>query len=361
LPASGSQSTNCQAATPICGTDGHCRACALQSECTSQVCNLDGTCADSSTVLYVNNANGTCTGTTHTGAIGDPYCQIQDAVMNLGTKTVIRVFGSSTAYGAVTITSGTVSIVGPTTGTTAKLSGDASNPALSVSGGSTVVGVDAMEVTGIFAAQTGIYCSNGTIGPKLSILRSSIHGLAGLGISATDCKVTLDRDAIYANTNGGIALNASQYSIQNCMIYGNTSTGSAPGVLLSGSSELPGGFGFQHNTVAKNTTLTGVAGIACNSGITTIRNSIIWQNGTMDTGGSGTCSLVGSSVNPTPAPDFVNATGPAFDFHLAGRTTANNMCCVDKIATSTDDHDFDGRARPQPPGGLFDVGAHEVP
>jgi hypothetical protein len=65
---------------------------------------------------------------------------------------------------------------------------------------------------------------------------------------------------------------------------------------------------------------------------------------------------------PAMPPEFVDSTTPAtYDFHLTGRTTANNACCVDKVASSPVVMDYDGRARPQPAGGMSDIGAHEVP
>jgi hypothetical protein len=371
-PATATQSGDCQAAAPVCGTDSTCRKCAAHSECTSQVCSFNGTCADPATVLYVNSGGG-CTGTTHAGTTGDPYCQIKDALGNLGGKTVVRVFPSSTAYSAISITSGTVAIIGPpidvpatVSPATVQVTGDASNPAINISGGSTVVTLDGIEVTGVFTAGNGIFCSNGAVGPTVTITRSSAHGLVGAAVTVTNCKITMDRDAIYQNTGGGLAFSGAQYSIQNCFFYGNTSSGSAPAIAFGNSStELAGGAGFQHNTVAKNSTLSGVAGIACNSGNTTIKNSIVSGNSSggspSDTGGSGTCVNSGSAITPSPAPDFVNTVGPTYDFHLSGLTANNMACCIDKITSSADAYDYDGRSRPQPTGGKFDEGAHEFP
>ncbi len=334
------QATDCAAATPICD-QGACRKCAAHAECASLICNADGSCATD--VAYVDNQNGACTGT-HSGTINDPYCDIQTA---LNSKSNIHVTASNTAYSSFTVSNGTIVIVGPS----ARITGGA-GPAVSVTGGSLLL--DGVEVTGAFAGQTGVYCAAAVLGPTLTVLRSNIHDLAGVGISTNNCKLILDRDAIGpGNSGGGISITGTQYAITNCFIVGNGAAG--PGVTIGlGSSELAGGPGFAHDTVAKNVTLAGVAGLACNAGITAITNTIVWGN---DTGGSGTCNFVHTVT--TGNPDFVNATGPAFDFHLAGRTTANDACCIDQLTTSPVDHDFDGRLRPQ--NVKWDIGAHEVP
>jgi hypothetical protein len=231
---------------------------------------------------------------------------------------------------------------------------------VSVSGGSTTVNLDGIEITGGSAGEDGIYCQNGSVGPSLRVRRSFIHDVVGgAGINASKCKVTLERNQIGpGNAGGGIALSAVQYSIANNFVVGNGNVG--PGVSFSGAcSELSGGFGFKHNTVAKNLTLAGVSGISCNaSSMTPIVNSIVWSNGSSDTGGGTGCML--TSTNTSMAPDFVDSSNPAtYDFHLNGKTTANNACCIDKISTSTVTNDYDGRSRPQ--GASWDIGAHEVP
>jgi hypothetical protein len=340
------------------------------------VCNIDGSCADPTAVLYVNNGNG-CTGSAHAGTIGDPYCQIQDAITNLGSKTIIRVFGSSMAYGALTISSGTVSIVGPTTGMTAKVSGTTGNPALNISGSTTTVTLDGLEITGGAVGQDGVDCTNGSLGPAVTIYRSSLHGLGGVGVSATKCKLVMERDDVENNSGGGLSLTGVQYNITNCYIVANLST--QPGVFFGPNSVPIAGGGFRHNTVAGNGGIGSVGGISCQqggAGALAIENSIIWNNSKTGAGASatqiaGNCSFnyvdtdEGTTPPPTSTnkniqPDFVQPTMPktAADYHLNGRTANNLACCVDQIPSSPVTDDYDGKTRPI--NVKWDEGANEV-
>ena len=57
-----------------------CGPCQQSSDCESLICSADGTCAQPTEVLFVNNQNGSCQGTGHLGTTADPFCAIQDAV-----------------------------------------------------------------------------------------------------------------------------------------------------------------------------------------------------------------------------------------------------------------------------------------
>lgn len=369
-PANSKQSSDCKTATaPVCGTGNACRGCQSLDECTSLVCNRDGTCADGATVTYANNTNSatvTCSDAPHTSTPAAPYCEIQKAIDNLGAKTIVRVFPSAAAYGKLSVSSGGVSIIGPpatptscaTAGNCVKISGDLSNPAVTVGGALTAVAFDGIEITAGGTGQNGIACNNATLGPSVAVRRSWIHAVSGIGINTTNCKLTADQVQLDHNPGGGVLLTGSQYAITNCFIFGNGTTG--PGVTFgAGSSELAGGPGFAHNTVAKNVTLAGVGGIACNSGTTNITNSIVVSNTPTNTGGSGACNFINTVTTTTTGPDFVDGNGPAFDFHLAGRTANNLSCCIDQIASSPVLNDYDGRVRPI--NIKWDTGAHEVP
>jgi hypothetical protein len=343
----GAQTSDCSAATPICNSDGTCRSCVTHDECTSRICNLDGTCVSPGSVAYAGNNNGSCSGA-HAASAADPACEISAA---LAVQPVVRVFASTVAYARLTLASGTVRIVGPglLASPTAMLSGDLSNPAVTISGATTNVTLDGLEVSGGGTGQDGIFCSQASLGPSLTMLRSWVHGVGGAGIDATKCDVILDRDMIGpGNAGGGLVLTSARYSIINSFFAVNGVSGA--GVTFNaGATALPSGFGFMHNTIVKNSG----GGILCGA-VASIVSSIVWGNSGTDTMGS--CTLTGST---SLAPDFVSAGGPGYDFHLAGRTVANMACCIDQIATSPVDHDYDGRKRPQ--GVKWDVGAHEVP
>lgn len=337
----GVESSDCATATPVCGSGGVCRGCTLHAECSAQLCNLDGSCAVAGTVAYADNAGGSCSGT-HAATLADPACDVTAA---LAVKPIVRVIGSAVAYPHVSIASGNVQIIGADGKPAATIGGDVSNPAVSIGGAMTTALLDDLEFIGSGPNQPGVSCINASLGPTLTLRRSSLHGINGVAVSATNCTVVLDRDQIGpGNAGGGVSLSGAPYTVTNCFVVGNGSGGT--GVLL-GSGATAKGPGFMHNTVVSNA----AGGILC-SGATTIAGSIVESNALMDT--SGACTLSGST---SLVPDFVSAT----DYHLAGRTAANLACCIDQLTTSPVDHDFDGRARPQPTNGKWDVGAHEVP
>jgi hypothetical protein len=379
-PANGTQSGNCASATPVCDVGGSCRKCAVHAECTSGVCNLDvGSCVDSANVLYVNNV--TCGAGAKNGSKTDPYCFIQDGVDHVaGSKNVVSVAGTSTAavpspYPFVSVNNKTVIIIGPggTATNFARVSGDTTDPAISVTGNSANVTIDGLLVAGGGTGEDGIACSNLSVGPQMKVVRTVVSGVSGAGMSSSKCNVTFDRDLIAGAGGGGVSIANAQYSITNCFVQKGLSA------LQAGVSLDPGGTDamhvFQHNTVVYNTNTGGIGGINVKSGTAKIENSIILGNTQVtNTQMSGSATFNATFVDiddsSTPSgsgnvnlpPEFVSASpGPNFDFHLSGRTTANNMCCIDKISSSPVDHDYDGRARPQPAAGMFDVGAHEVP
>jgi hypothetical protein len=293
----------------------------------------------------------------------DATCTIDQGIA-LG-RPIIRVAGSTVAYTKVSLSTGSLTFIGPGqkgVAPSARIAGDLSNPAISISGASTAATFDGFEIIGVAASQVGVFCSHSSIGPSLTLRRVYIHDVPNTGVSASNCRITIERSQIGpGNTGGGIVLNGSQYSISNNFIVGNA-TASSPGVAFnSGSTELSGGLGFRNNTVARNANASGIAGVACNAGATDLRDSIIWNNNGGNTGGLGTCNVTNVVTMPAMAPDFVDTSVVTPDFHLAGRTAANEACCIDKVATSPVSVDYDGRARPQPTGGLIDIGAHELP
>ncbi len=382
-PASNTQSANCATATPVCAAAGSCRKCQAHGECTSQVCLASGSCAASANVLYVNNLNGACTESGQNGLTpATAFCAIKDAMGALSsTRTIIRIFGSTTEYSQLSTSDlapaptppAAFSVFGdgPSASPRSQIYDPTKNGVKAViTTGSLSITIDGIVIGDDTATSTtdGVLCSNTGTTLTLNITRSLIQKSGGAGVNSSNCATTMDRDLVSGSSGGGISINGG-YEITNCFIQANVSSGSFPAVTFNSSSApIGGGPGFSHNTVAANSVTAGVAGIECNVA-TTISNSILWSNTAvatlMETGGGVGCTLSSSSVDPTPSPDFVNSSVNTammpFNFHLTGRTTANNACCIDKIPSSPVDHDYDGRPRPQPVAGMFDIGAHEVP
>jgi hypothetical protein len=374
--------TDCPANKPACDSTGTCQLCSVNADCPNSICITVGAnagqCANATDVAWVDNTVASC-GSGNGMSAASAVCQVTSA-FGLG-RMYIRVNGSSTAYSPVTIPNNTVVYIsgpGPKgISPSAKFSGDVSNPAFTVGGTTTNLTLDGIEITGGSAGNDGLYCQNGSVGPSVTVRRSNIHDVVGgAGINASKCKVTLDRNQIGpGNAGGGVLLSGAQYSITNNFIVGNASV-TRPGVTLDGTV-LASSPGFSHNTVAANGSVGIYGGIQCSGGTQNVANSIVFNNtkvgiGAAATQFTGSCSstylatddptIPSGTGNVTANPDFVSTTPGSSDYHLTSKTTNNTACCVDRIPSPDPvDHDYDGRARPQPMGGMFDVGAHEVP
>ena len=345
-------------AMPTCDANGACRKCVLHTDCTSMVCNSDGTCESTSNILYVDNKNGTCTGLNQ-GSMADPICDINAAVtMIAGAKTIIRVLPSTAAYGPVAINNISVTIIGAGikgAGGTAIAGG--TNAGVNITGTPTVV-LDGLDIK---SSTTG-----GATPATLMIVRSFIHNVGGIGANIVNkCNVTLNRDEIGpGNTGGGVSVSAGTYTITNCFITGN-GTGGAGVTLASSATGM-----FVHNTVTANSTTVGLAGIDCGSMATkAIENSIVWNNTkdplALPSSQVGTkCVLTFVDINESNAglgnsmtqPTFVDS--PNNNYRLVKGDTNNGACCVDRIDTSSVLDDIDGTLRPV--NLKWDIGAHEV-
>ncbi|HEY2746901.1 MAG TPA: hypothetical protein VGL86_19900, partial [Polyangia bacterium] len=201
----------------------------------------------------------------------------------------------------------------------------------------------------------------------LTIVNSTIRKGATQGVSSSGCVLTLDSNIISQNTNEGINLSSTTYVLTNNIINTNGAGGFA-GVNIDTNST--GTFAF--NTVASNGGANAFeGGVTCPSAGTAkvLQNSIIAQNSHNPmTGGTqfaGKCTLQ-SVVTGQDTFSGANQAVPAFttDFHLdvsATGLSANQTCCIDKIAiatTANSGHDVDESSRPK--GNGFDVGAHEA-
>jgi hypothetical protein len=331
---------------PVCGSDGSCRGCRAHGECDSLVCSGDGSCAVKANVVYVNN--GVVCSAMPAGTQGDPYCDIQAAVAGRGTRTLVRVLGSATPYGPVSLTDTSISLIGPGANPAAIING-LTQHGIAIQGTGTVL-IDGFEITASAGAHDGIRCATtGTM--QLEVLRSYIHENNRFGINVGGCDLAIDRTMVTSNGGGGISVSNSGFDIENCIVAKNGTIG------VSFGPPLKAGSIFNFNTVVQNGTPGTVGGVLCGVSLS-IENSIVWGN---SKGGnsqlSGSCNLsvvdideAGGTFNVQP--DFTA------DFHLNGRTANNLACCIDQIASSPVDHDFDGTHRPI--NVKWDVGAHEV-
>ena len=396
----GSPSADCAGAAgkPVCSTSGACVECASNGDCAAQgkscelttftcvacnaniecasgACRADHVCAAASDLVYVDNKNGACSGTSHAGTAGDPYCQVNDAFA--ATGGTILVAGSGTQYGSISITTPvTKAIVGPgRDATPAATFFTITKPGMIVSvttGSADVSGTGIVlngSSSGAGAAGLLGFGSGATV--KLALTRSLITSSGGDGVDSTGCAITLDANEITSNHGGGVKLSGGTYTVTNNIIAGNGNTlsGGVPG-FSADTAAGAAGVGFAFNTVTKNMTSAGVGGIDCSVLPHTITASIVTGNTTVGgTQFASACTftnVVAGSIETSPAmglvkldPTYVSTSNFRLDMTAGPAATANNACCVDQLATGATDHDIDSNRRPVRV--KWDIGAFEAP
>ena len=197
-------------------------------------------------------------------------------------------------------------------------------------------------------------------------------GLVGHGIYASCGSLLLDNCSVHHNGDRGIQIfssNLSNSELSNCILrnsqfFENGADGSAGGVGVTvfGDDHL-----VYNNLIFDNDQGVGVASSANNCAVynntvvnntgtglenldtsTVVTNNICFGNGTeLDNSGTG-------ENNTTTNPNFVDGTGPDYDFHLqSGSNSRNTGSDLSGIFTT----DRDGTSRPQ--GSQWDRGAYE--
>lgn len=390
---------NGRPSTPRCGPQGACVACVTSSDCSgrdplkptcranactscktsvdcqSKLCSADGSCAPLAEVLYVDNKNGTCTGIDHKGTIDDGFCTLRDAVLaaTTGGKTLISVMPSTKAYSALKLSSadGITSLTiagGGSSPTETRIEGQSGEHAISVSGGGNKLALTLrnLDLQGGTGKTSGIACDTSA---ELTLSGVRIHDSGSDGLSASNCTIRADASQIFSNKSTGLSLTGSQYTLTNLMIWSNTVSGISFGGGSSGT--------MRFLTVYGNGTQTssGTPGIDCGASPLLVEHSIVFDNLARSSGGTISldqqltgCMLSNVVTNDKSTAsgtykttiEFVNSVGDpsSIDLHLVRDSAKNRDCCVDKIAQTPVQTDFDGSARPKGPAA--DIGAHEV-
>ncbi|MEO6952387.1 MAG: right-handed parallel beta-helix repeat-containing protein [Polyangia bacterium] len=353
-----------------------CVACNANADCSSGACRADHVCAAASDIVYVDNKNGACTGTSHAGTSADPYCQVGDAFAATGSTIVVA--GSTKNYESIALSSATTkAVVGPgrdTTPTATFFTDAKPGLAVTLSSGAADVSATGIVLTGSSSGAgapglSGLASAGATA--RLTLTRSLITSSGGDGVDATGCAVTLDANEITSNHGGGIKLAGGTYTVTNNIIAanGNVTTGTVPG-FVAATDAAAAGAGFAFNTVAKNLVSGGAGGIDCSLASHAITASIVTGNTTASaTQFSGACAftnvVAGSSEGSMATgltrldPAYVSTSNFRLDMTAGAPATANNQCCVDQLTSGGTDHDVDSKARPV--RAKWDLGAFEAP
>lgn len=345
---------HCANPLPVCQPDQTCGTCRAHTDCTSQVCEESGRCADESDVAYVDpTGNGSmCTK-------AEPCANVDAAEKT--DRRIIKVDGG-TIFDNLTVLEpqGRLDVYA-TPG--AKMQRSQQGSVLEIKGSTADVHIHGLEISGA----TGGSSAHGIVmtqdDPKLTLDRAIVAANSGLGILASAGTLVMDGCVVTRNAAGGANIQMTAYAITNSLFVVNgTPSVSSTGGLTLGSISASDRFEF--NTVAENSSLSTVPGRGVNCVTTTnLSDSMFINNRTNLANCIVTSSLyeVGATV-----PTGGNLTGdPAFDvqdpamyaspryFRITSASAARNM--ADAAATLATDIDRD--ARPQE--GRRDIGADE--
>ena len=372
----------CDGATPVCGDDRACRACAAHPECAaSNACLPDGSCAIAADVAYVAP---TGTGTTCTQA--EPCGTVAAALAT--DRPYVKLAAGLTKDSQVTTIDGRVVTLLGDPG--AILDRDGDGPILVVRSTGADVQIVGLRITGAsgVAGANGIELQPNGGAPKLTLHRATIDSNQGIGISATGGTLTVTQSSISGNTGGGISATGGTLTARQSTISGNTGGGISitnaqfdlENNIIASNGGPATGFGgvridqvgagtrrFEFNTVTNNNGAAGTTtGVVCTlvTQPITFSNNIVFDNqiGAARTQVGGVnCSWTYSNIGPDGVagvgninmdPLFVN---PAQNnFHLTSASPAKDA--ADPAATLA--VDIDGDARPQ--GVARDMGADEL-
>lgn len=342
--------TACSGTHPVCGTDDTCHPCASHSDCPSDVCLADGSCADAMMVAYV--APGPAGSDTNQCTMSSPCLTISRAISNT-SMPYIKVTGTisdnpSIARSVTILADPGAKLVpkglGPlvqfmTAGVTAEIDG------LALAGGDPAVSLS-QPVTAI-------------------LQRVDISTNAGSCIDASNNgTLSVQRSKLHNCTGGGISLASMSFDIENNFIYVNGS----PGSSFGGVSIYMLGSGPQHtlefNTITGNDGVGGSnTGVQCASTFPNpmVTNNIIYANTVSSSGTqvNGTCTFDYSDIGPnvTPTANNIDAD-PRFmagSYHI--QTTSPAKDAADPNAMQMLDIDGDKR----PINMRRDMGADESP
>jgi hypothetical protein len=369
----------CTGTSPVCGADNTCHGCTAHTQCASNVCLPDGSCAADTSVAYVapTGADGTCS--------KSAPCKTLDAALQQKRPYVKIATGLVKDTKTTTIDGQTVTILADPG---AQLDRDGDGPVLAVSGADAAVQIYDLEVTGATGAPggDGIQLTANGDNPSLGLTRVTIDGNQGngitasggtlavsqstitnnqaVGINSSGGTLTVLRSIVSINQSGGIIMAGSGtvFTITNNFIYrnGNDLTASAGGLSLlpTGTSSM------EFNTIVDNqakVAITSAGGVFCDQQGFTAAHNLIFRNGGGTNGNVqtvGACTYGDSFIAPGAnnvdnAPGFAHPNALPFDYHL---TATSPKTIVDAAGPCTG-VDFDGD--PRPIGPACDLGADE--
>jgi hypothetical protein len=362
--------TDCPSSAPICSA-GACVGCTRHDECGSGICEDNGSCAEESAIAYVNLVGGPTTDCTK----ASPCSTLERALALQPVRLYIVLHtGRYTRTGPLTI--GDPRWIIGNGSPRPVLDRDDDGPVV-LAENNADLRIENIELSGGTGdpsnapvnAGGGLYCRRGGGAPVIKMRDMLVRNNVYTGVRSLNCAFTITRSTFTQNPIGlllqdstgtidrslftangtGASLDSGLYTFTNNFVARNSESG----VELFSSNN---GNKFEFNTVVDNAQggTTG-AGFNCNLMTpTTFPNNIIARN-RIATSGTNNCTYPGSilvDTDITPLKFKQPDTSP-YDYHLTAGSLAIDMATI-----STQDHDFDGDARPK--GAGRDVGADEA-
>ena len=380
------QSDQCPTNAPTCDATTHaCRACAIDDDCSSGVCDLkSGACVAESTILYASP-----TGSSTATCAKQDTCAIARAfaLVSVSHNTVKLMPGSYTASIAIAdknvfVDGFGATVTAPNAAETFIVSGSTQlrmvgltivNPN-SVSQNGTAVDcngpntttrtleLDQVTIDSAYIPFAGLTCN-------LTLTRSRIHGLPGASYTLLDNgtgTATIDQ-TVFDGGDGVVSFGSGSSVHVTNSIFQNQS--GPDGAFLGGSlfGAPTGAMFVSFSTVIHSTVMCGTGTPACLGGInggSCIDSTVIYNpGGPSDTVTGTACNATYSIVFPqTTALSGANnklgvdpllADPSSGDYHLQLASPAIDAANPGAAATP----DFDGTSRPQ--GTRSDMGAFE--
>ena len=349
------QASACTGTTPVCGTNDMCQACTDDSQCGSSACLPDGSCAESSAILYASSSGdsaGSCSLT--------DMCTIDQALAIAdSTQHVIKLAPGTYGTAGLAVTQ-SVTILGRGAIVDKNMGGN--GPVFTTATASTTVELDYMTIQG--GDDSGVGHGISCTGASLIVHGATSQNNSAIGISAQNCNLTIARATVYHNAEGGLLIAGSgiQFDITDTFVIrnGNTTDGTFGGVNISTTSV--GTSRFEFNTVADNSASTGVnhfGGMICDIAGFTAGDNIVAQNVlhglvTANEQTEGACTFPASLVQDDETGlAFVNATTAPYSYKIQSASTAKDTATFPSLV----DVDNEGDFRPQ--GVQKDIGADE--